>query len=63
MVHKVKDRIRNIQITLVITPSIPGFGQNDHMCPHDVCFDTEFPQNRSSSGVQKAMLSLSEVPH
>ena len=38
-----KDRLRSIQITPVIAPFIPMFGQTVHVCHQDVCFYTEFP--------------------
>ena len=62
MVHQVKDRVRNTQVTLVIALSTPMFGQTNYMYHQDVHFNTEFPRSRSTPGTQQAMLSLNEVP-
>ena len=58
----VKDIVKKIQVTPVVTLSTSMFGQTYHMCHQDVHFDTEFPWSRNTPRTQWVMVSLSEVP-
>ena len=58
MGHKIRVHVKNVQVSLVITPLTPVVGPSEHSCPKVVQYDTRYPWIRSIPGVQQIILNF-----